>query len=98
MKSRSTFIWFSLIRLAVFIIPLAVLLAIGTHRWLSIIFAALFGTAVSLVFLRRPREQIAQSLYRARHPEVEPVDADADIEDKVLDRVETNHNPNSDSA
>ncbi|RLP75683.1 DUF4229 domain-containing protein [Mycetocola tolaasinivorans] len=85
-------ILFSLLRLLAFAAPLALLLMLNVPPMWAAIAAAVLGFALSLVFLRTPRERVATSLYEARHPvhgEDEDVEDDyLDDEDDLLDHEE----------
>lgn len=78
-------IWYTALRILLFAVPLAVLLIAGVNPWVSAAVAALFGLSASLVFLRRPRETIANDLYAARHRETPAARADDEEEDAAID-------------
>ena len=84
-------IWYTVLRVLLFAVPLGVLLVAGVNPWVSAAVAALFGLSASLIFLRRPRESIANDLYAARHrgtPEVRDDDA---VEDAAVDAPAPEH-------
>ncbi|MFD4422282.1 DUF4229 domain-containing protein [Agromyces sp. NPDC058484] len=85
MKSVPVWIWYTVLRIVLFAVPLAVLLVAGVNPWVSTAVAAVFGLSASLIFLRRPREQIATDLYAARHREEPVVRADDEEEDAAVD-------------
>lgn len=70
-------IWYTLLRIALFAVPLTVLLLAGVTPWIAAVVAAVFGLSASLLFLRRARETISSDLYQARHRE-QPVTSDDD--------------------
>nr|WP_236778917.1 DUF4229 domain-containing protein [Agromyces seonyuensis] len=89
---------YTALRIVVFAVPLVVLLWAGVNPYASAIVAALFGFAVSLVFLRKPRESMSGKLYAARHGEGEETPkpkraersaksgpSDEDVEDDAID-------------
>ncbi len=78
-------IWYTALRILLFAVPLAVLLIAGVNPWVSAAVAALFGLSASLIFLRRPRESIANDLYSARHRETPVVRADDEEEDAAVE-------------
>ena len=80
-------IWFTALRILLFAVPLAVLLAFGVNPWISAAVAALFGLSASLIFLRRPRESMSSDLYAARHRETPVVRDDDEAEDAAVDRT-----------
>jgi hypothetical protein len=81
-------ITYSLIRLAIFIVVLAVLLAVQVNPYLATVIAAVAGFAISYVFFRGLRDRVAIELAR-RNEKPEPVkNVDTDAEDEALDRLE----------
>lgn len=92
MKPLQSVIVFTILRLLAFAVPLAALLLLGIDPMWAAVAAAALGFAISLVFLRTPRERVAGSLYEARHPvhgEDEDVEDDyLDDEDALLDQDE----------
>ena len=87
MKSVPVWIWYTALRILLFAVPLAVLLAFGVNPWISTLVAALFGLSASLLFLRRPRESMSSDLYAARHRETPVVRDDDEAEDAAIDRT-----------
>lgn len=81
-------IWYTALRVLLFAAPLAVLLLAGVNVWVSAIIAAVFGLSASLLFLRKPREEMSSELYAARHRE-RPVAREDDVaEDAAIDAGE----------
>lgn len=76
---------YTLLRVLLFAVPLAVLLIAGVTPWIAVLVAALFGFSASLIFLRRQREQLATDLYAARHREAPVARDDAEAEDAAVD-------------
>jgi hypothetical protein len=68
-KSVPVWIWYTALRVLLFAVPLAVLIAVGVNVWVSAAVAALFGLSASLIFLRRARDSMSSDLYAARHRE-----------------------------
>ncbi|UOE43795.1 DUF4229 domain-containing protein [Agromyces larvae] len=85
MKSVPVWIWYTVLRVALFAVPLAVLLAAGVDWWIAVAVAALFGLAASLVFLRRARDAMSSDLYAARHREQPVKSVDDEVEDAAID-------------
>ncbi|WP_344295382.1 DUF4229 domain-containing protein [Agromyces neolithicus] len=85
MKSVPVWIWYTALRILLFAVPLAVLLAFGVNPWISAAVAALFGLSASLIFLRRPRESMSSDLYAARHRETPVVRDDDEAEDAAVE-------------
>ena len=88
MKAVPVWVSYSVVRVLLFAVPLAVMLALRIEWWIAAIAAALIGASVSFIFLRKPREKVALDLYQARHPDAEPVHPDAESEDAALDRAD----------
>jgi hypothetical protein len=88
-KSVPVWIWYTVLRIVLFAVPLAVLLIAGVDPWVSAAVAAVFGFSASLIFLRRQRESIATDLYAARHRETPVVHVDDEVEDAVVDASPT---------
>ncbi|MEV1131972.1 DUF4229 domain-containing protein [Agromyces sp. NPDC049794] len=89
MKSLPVWFWYTVLRIVLFAVPLAVLLIAGVDPWVSAAVAAVFGFSASLIFLRRQRESIATDLYAARHRETPVVHVDDEVEDAVVDAAPT---------
>ncbi|QTX03628.1 DUF4229 domain-containing protein [Agromyces archimandritae] len=85
MKSVPVWVWYSVLRVLLFAVPLGVLLAFGVNVWVSTIIAAVFGFSASFLFLRRARESMSRDLYDLRHPTAEPVRDDDAAEDAAID-------------
>ena len=88
MKVVPAWVSYSVFRVLLFAVPLAVMLALGIEWWIATIAAALIGASLSFIFLRKPREKVALGLYQARHPVTEPIHPDAESEDAALDRAD----------
>ena len=84
-KSLPVWFWYTVLRIVLFAVPLAVLLIAGVDPWVSAAVAAVFGFSASLLFLRRQRESIATDLYAARNRETPVVHVDDEVEDTVVD-------------
>ena len=87
MKFVPSWLSYSVYRILLFAVPLAVLLMLSIVWWVSAIVAALIGLCLSYIFLRTPREKVALDLYTARHPAAEVVHPDAESEDAAIDRA-----------
>ena len=79
---------YSLIRLAIFVVVLVALLLGGVNPFLAAIVAAIAGFALSYIFFRKIRDEVAAELAArgTKPPAVKNVDTDA--EDEALDRLE----------
>ncbi|MCC4250065.1 MULTISPECIES: DUF4229 domain-containing protein [Microbacterium] len=92
MRARSALVY-TVLRLLAFLVPLGILLLFPIFRelpWLAAVFAALIGLSLSLLFLRRPLDQVTGDL-AARRAERRAAnrrtaaERDADVEDAVVD-------------
>ncbi|MFF2050683.1 DUF4229 domain-containing protein [Leifsonia sp. NPDC058194] len=79
---------YTVLRLLVFAIPLAVLLLLGIVWWASVIAAALIGLCLSYIFLSKPRNAVSTDLYEVRHREKPVPSVDDEVEDAAVDSVQ----------
>jgi len=91
MKAVPAWLSYSVIRVLMFAVPLAIMLALQIEGWLAAVLAAVIGLCLSYIFLRKPRENVARDLYAARHRE--PAHPDAESEDAALDRRDRGDEP-----
>ena len=89
MKFVAPWLFYSVMRVLMFAVPLAILLSLGFWPWAAAVIAAMLGLCLSYLFLGKSRESVARDLYRARHPNKEPVNPDSAIEDQALNTEET---------
>ncbi|GAA1961580.1 DUF4229 domain-containing protein [Microbacterium deminutum] len=92
MKARSALVY-TVLRLLAFIVPFAILMLFPVMReyyWLAAIFAALIGLSLSVIFLRRPLDEISTGLAerRARARAASSVETDESAEDAAADAAE----------
>ena len=83
MRVRSALLY-TVLRLAAFLVPFGLMMLIPILReyyWLSAIFAALIGLSLSLLFLRRPLEDVTAGLAARRAPRL----SDEQVEDAAID-------------
>lgn len=85
MKSIPPVVAYTVLRLAAFAVPLALLLVLGIEPWIATVLAALIGLSVSYIFLRRPREAVSRDLYDLRHGSKARTSDDENAEDTVTD-------------
>jgi ABC-type siderophore export system fused ATPase/permease subunit len=97
-KARSAIVY-TVLRLLAFLVPFGILMLFPIFRelyWLAAIFAALIGLSLSLLFLRRPLEDVTSNLAERRtRARQQPAVSDEDAEDAAADAVER---PRSDEA
>jgi hypothetical protein len=84
-KTRSVVVY-SVLRLLAFLVPLGIMMLFPIFRemyWLALIFATLIGLSLSIIFLRRPLDDVARGLAERRSARTVPTAAekDADVED-----------------
>lgn len=87
MKARSA-ILYTVLRLLAFLVPFAVLMIFPVFRelyWLAAIFAALIGLSLSLIFLRRPLDDVTSDLAERRERARRRPPSDEDAEDAAAD-------------
>jgi membrane protein implicated in regulation of membrane protease activity len=82
---KSTWLWFSLMRLAAFAVPLVIMLALGMIPWLAATLSAIIGLCVSYIFFAKTRNALSESLYEKRAAKNINADKDADAEDAEVE-------------
>lgn len=68
MRTRSALLY-TVLRLLAFFVPFAIMMLFPVFHempWLAAVFAALIGLSLSLLFLRRPLEQVTTGLAERR--------------------------------
>lgn len=86
MKTRSA-LFYTVMRLLAFFVPFGILMLFPVFQelyWLAALFAALIGLSLSLLFLRRPLEDVSAGL-AARRERTRRTDTDEDVEDAAVD-------------
>ncbi len=97
MKTGRTWLIYTLIRVGIFAVALAVLLLTQMTPWIAAALAALISLCASYIFLRKPREVLSNGLYEARHGNkeapraAEKAGSDEDLEDSVVDEATIEH-------
>ena len=83
---RRSFWLYTLIRIGLFalILTLLLLLLPSIQPWISTVLAAIIAMCVSFIFLRKPREEVAKSLYEVRNRKA-VANEDESLEDTVVD-------------
>jgi len=79
MRARSALVY-TVLRLAAFLVPFGLMMLLPVMRefyWLSAIFAALIGLSLSMLFLRRPLDDLSADMASRRTRKV----TDEDVED-----------------
>jgi len=85
MRRIPPIVYYTVLRLLAFAVPLAVFLLIGFHPIMATVIAALIGLCVSIVFLRQPRAAVSEGLYRVRHGKAQPSRDDEEAEDQAIE-------------
>ncbi|WP_104190722.1 DUF4229 domain-containing protein [Cryobacterium sp. Y82] len=88
MKFVPSWLYYSVLRVLMFVIPLAILLSLGLWPWASAVIAALVGLCLSYLLLGKSRESVARELYHARHPDKQTINPDSEIEDSLMNAQE----------
>nr|WP_141931501.1 DUF4229 domain-containing protein [Microbacterium sp. SLBN-146] len=87
MKARSVLLY-TVLRLLAFLVPFGIMMLFPffqEYYWLAAIFAALIGLSLSVLFLRRPLEQVSVGLAE-RRAALRDETSDEDVEDAATDR------------
>jgi len=87
-KRIPSWVTYTVLRLLLFAIPLAILLVLRIEWWIAVIAAALIGLCLSYIFLSKPRNAVSSDLYAARHRDKPATTVDDDAEDAVVDAVD----------
>ncbi|WP_127473046.1 DUF4229 domain-containing protein [Microbacterium sulfonylureivorans] len=90
MKARSALVY-TVLRLLAFLVPFGILMlfpVMQEYYWLAAIFAALIGLSLSMLFLRRPLDDMTSGLAE-RRARTKRAASDEDVEDAVTDAPET---------
>jgi hypothetical protein len=85
-KARSALVYTAL-RLLAFLVPFGILMLFPVMRqyyWLAAIFAALIGLSLSLLFLRKPLDEVSAGLAE-RRARAKAAGSDERIEDSAAD-------------
>ncbi|MCW3493553.1 DUF4229 domain-containing protein [Microbacterium sp. SSM24] len=85
MKARSALVY-SVLRLLAFLVPFAILMLFPIMRqyyWLAAIFAALIGLSLSMLFLRRPLDEMTSGMAERRERDRRAV-SDEEAEDAAM--------------
>ncbi len=57
---------YTLIRLGIFAVVLTILYLLSIEPWIAAVIAAIISLCISIIFLRKPREEASRTLYEAR--------------------------------
>jgi len=85
-KARSALVYTAL-RLLAFLVPFGILMLFPIMReyyWLAAIFAALIGLSLSMLFLRRPLDEMTSGMAQRRE-QSRSAASDEDVEDAASD-------------
>ena len=86
MKARSALVY-SVLRLLAFLVPFGILMlfpVMQTYYWLAAIFAALIGLSLSILFLRKPLDDVTAGLAE-RRAQARAAASDEEAEDAAAD-------------
>lgn len=76
---------YTIVRLAIFAVALALLLVTGMNPFLAAVIAAVAGFALSYIFFRKLRDQVAVELATRNQKPQAIRNVDTDAEDDALD-------------
>ena len=83
---------YSVLRLLAFLVPFGVLMLFPIFRtepwnWVAAVCAMLIGVSLSVLFLRRPLDEVSTSMYERREARghTSAATTDADVEDAAID-------------
>ena len=86
MRRPHPWLYYSVLRIALFGALLAIMMILGVQWWIAAPAAAILGLCISYIFLHRQRDEVAKDLYALRHGEKpKRVNPDNEIEDELLD-------------
>lgn len=88
MKHTRPWLYYSILRVALFVVVFVVLMLLSVDPWIATTAAAVVALCLSYIFLKGPRDAVARDIYARRHGERDDRDADNDIENEILDRSE----------
>ena len=86
MKARSALLY-TVLRLLAFLVPFGILMlfpVMQQYYWLAAIFAALIGLSLSLLFLRKPLDEVSAGLAE-RRAQAKAAASDERVEDSAAD-------------
>lgn len=92
MKARSAVVY-SVLRLLAFLVPFGILMlfpVMQTYYWLAAIFAALIGLSLSILFLRKPLDDVTTGLAE-RRARARAAVSDEETEDAAADAASNDH-------
>lgn len=91
MNTRTAWIVYTVLRLAFFAAPFALLMLIGWPWWLAAVTATLVAVSLSMIFLAKPREAAAESIYdwRTRDRTPDDIAEDAAIDAEITEAENT---------
>jgi hypothetical protein len=87
-KRTRPWLYYSILRVALFVVIFAAFMVLSVPPWIATIAAAVIALCLSYIFLKGPRDAVARDIYARRHGEHDDHDADNDIENEILDRGE----------
>ena len=94
MKKLPPLLVYSVLRLLAFLVPLGILWLFPIMRelwYFTVVFAALIGVSISIIFLRKPLSDASAEIYDRREARTgtrpNAAAQDADAEDAVLDQA-----------
>jgi hypothetical protein len=82
-KRFPAWLTYTLLRLLFFVVPFAVLWAVGFEAWMAAVFAAIIALSLSILFLGKFRNATSTSIANARDSKAPRVNVDEAAEDSL---------------
>lgn len=93
MRRPHPWLYYSILRIALFGALLAIMMILGVQWWIAAPAAAIVGLCIAYIFFARQRDEVAKDLYALRHGDKpERVNLDNEIEDELLDQRDQRDN------
>jgi hypothetical protein len=89
-KQSRPWLYYSILRVAIFVVIFVALLLMSVIPWIATTAAAILALCLSYIFLKGPRDAVALDIYARRHGSREEHDVDNEVENEILDRNEAN--------
>ena len=85
---KTQWLWFSLIRLAAFAVPLVITLWLGLTPGLAALLSAIIGFCISYIFFANRRNALSTTMYEKRAAKAAAkADKDAEAEDAEVENL-----------
>ena len=88
MKKLPPLLVYTVLRLLAFLVPLAIMMTLPIFQefwWLAVLFAALIGVSISLIFLRAPLSEASREMFEKREARRRAAEDDKVVEDAATE-------------